>query len=225
MTVQIIACEQGSPEWFAARMGIPTASEFACVMRTKGRGENGESKERASYLRKLAGEILTGEPMPTYTNSDMERGKLQEDEARDLYALMTGVDPERVGFIRNGAAGCSPDSLIGKNGGLEIKCALAHVQIERLEKDELPPEHKAQVQGNIWLAERDWWDFASYSPRLPIFVKRVSRDDGYIANLAGSVAKFNDELAALVERIRHYGEPKPTTREMLEASVQELARA
>lgn len=207
MTLQIIDCAQGSPEWFQARMGIPTASEFACVLRTKGRGENGESKERISYMRKLAGEILTGEPMASYSNADMERGKLQEDEARDLYALLAGVDPQRVGFIRNGNAGCSPDSLILERGGLEIKCALPHVQIERLEKDELPPEHKAQVQGNIWLAKRDWWDFASYSPRLPLFVKRVERDDGYIANLIGAVDQFNIELAAMVERIRRYGAP------------------
>lgn len=221
--MQIIECIQGEPDWFAARMGIPTSSEFACVIRTKGRGDNGESKERTTYMRKLAGEILTGEPMASYSNPDMDRGKLQEDEARDLYALMSGVDPERVGFIRNGNAGCSPDSLINADGGLEIKCALAHVQIERLTKDELPPEHKAQVQGNIWLAEREWWDFASYSPRLPLFVTRVPRDDGYIANLAGAVTQFNDELAALVERIRRYGEPKPSTLDMLKASVEATA--
>lgn len=202
--MQIIKCEQGSPEWFAARMGIPTASEFACVMRAKGRGENGESKERTTYMRKLAGEILTGEPMTTHSNADMERGKLQEPEARDLYSLMAGCDPEVVGFIRNGDVGCSPDSLIGTNGGLEIKCALPHIQIERLEKGELPPEHRAQIQGGLWITQREWWDFVSYAPRLPLFVKRVRRDDGYIATLAGAVNAFNEELAALVERVRKY---------------------
>lgn len=200
--IQIIDCEQGSEEWFRARMGIPTASEFACVMRTKGRGEGGESKERRTYLHKLAGEILTGEPMSSYSNADMERGKIQEDEARDLYSLTAGVDPDRVGFIRSGNAGCSPDSLIGADGGLEIKCALAHIQIDRLLRDELPPEHRAQVQGNIWLADRQWWDFVSYSPKLPLFVKRVPRDDGYIAQLAGAVKAFNEELDALVSSIR-----------------------
>src|SRR4051812_13117021 len=203
--MQIIDCTQGGEDWFRARMGIPTSSEFSCVMRTKGRGENGESKERATYLRKLAGELLTDEPMVSYSNPDMERGKIQEDEARDLYALMKGVDPERVGFIRNGDAGCSPDSLIDKNGGLEIKCALPHVQIERIEKDQLPPEHKAQVQGTLWLAEREYWDFASYCPRLPLFVIRIYRDEKYIADLAKAVDQFNEELAALVARIRSYG--------------------
>lgn len=201
MTVQIIECEQGSSGWFAARLGIPTASEFSTVM------AKGEGKTRKAYMLKLAGEIITGEPMESYTNSNMERGKVMEDEARDLYAFLKNCEPQRVGFIRNGNAGCSPDSLIGDNGGLEIKTALPHIQIDRLMKDELPPEHKAQVQGSIWISEREWWDFASYcSPKLPLFVKRVPRDNGYIANLKGEIDRFNDDLQAIVERIRRYGQ-------------------
>jgi hypothetical protein len=141
-------------------------------------------------------------------NAHMERGKIMEDEARDLYALLSDSDPQRVGFIKSGPKGCSPDSLIGERGGLEIKTALPHIQIERLLKGDLPPEHRAQVQGNIWIAEREWWDFTSYWPKLPLFVVRVARDDGYIATLAGAVNQFNEELADLVERLRSYGSLK-----------------
>jgi hypothetical protein len=199
MTMQIFNCEQGSEDWARARLGLPTASMFATVM------AKGEGKVRSKYMRELAGEILTGEPAESYTNANMERGRMMEDEARKLYAFMKDVDPERVGFIRNGNAGCSPDSLIGSNGGLEIKTALAHIQIERLTRDDLPPEHRAQVQGSIWIAEREWWDFVSYWPKLPLFVVRVQRDNGYIANLSGEVDRFNDELQVLVEKIRRYG--------------------
>jgi hypothetical protein len=202
--MQIIDCEQGSPEWFAARLGIVTASEFKTIIGVK--KDAREKATRDTYMRKLAGEILTGEPMESYQNAHMERGKLMEDEARDLYAFMADVDPQRVGFIRNGAKGCSPDSLIGERGGLEIKTALPHIQIERLLKGDLPPEHRAQVQGNIWVAEREWWDFASYWPKLPLFVTRVHRDDGYIATLSGAVNQFNEELAELVEKVRRYGQ-------------------
>jgi hypothetical protein len=202
--VKIIDCEQGSPEWFAARLGLPTASEFATVMRAKGKGENGDSLTRRTYLNKLAGEIITGEPMENYTNNHMERGHEQEDEARKLYAFLNGVEPHRVGFIVNGRKGCSPDSLIGNDGGLEIKSALPHVQIARLLKGALPAEHKAQVQGNIWVAEREWWDFASYCPKLPLFVVRVTRDAEYIKQLSDDVDQFNAELCATVERIRAY---------------------
>lgn len=198
--MQIITCEQGTEEWFRARMGIATASEFKTIIGVK--KDAREKVTRDTYMRKLAGELLTGEPMASFSNPDMERGKAQEDEARDLYAFMTDTDPQRVGFIRNHDAGCSPDSLIGTNGGLEIKSALAHIQIERILKGELPSEHRAQVQGNIWLAEREYWDFASYCPKLPLFVKRVYRDDGYIATLSGAVKAFNEELATMVSSIR-----------------------
>lgn len=202
--IQILDCPQGSDAWFAARLGIPTASEFKTLLAIKKVAH--EKVTRQTYMRKLAGEVITGRPAESYTNAHMERGHEQEDEARQLYAFMTDAEPQRVGFIRSGNKGCSPDSLIGTDGGLEIKTALPHIQIERLEKNELPAEHRAQVQGSIWIAERQWWDFVSFCPGLPLLVVRVPRDDGYIATLAGAVNEFNDELAALVDRIRRYGE-------------------
>lgn len=202
MPMQIFTCEQGSPEWYACRMGIPTASEFKTILGVK--KEAKDKLTRQIYMRKLAGEILTGDPMPTYSNPDLERGKEFEPEARNLYALLYDVEPQIVGFIRNGDAGCSPDSLIGENGGLEIKVAQAHIQIDRLERNELPAEHMLQVQGNIWKAEREWWDFVSYCPKLPLFTKRVMRDDKIIKELADAVDQFNSELAAMVDRIRAY---------------------
>lgn len=200
MAPRIIECEQGTPEWLAARMGIPTASEFSTVL-AKGK-DGGKSLTRKTYLMKLAGEILTGELMESYSNQHMERGKEQEAEAREAYELMKDVDCQQVGFIRNGDKGCSPDSLIGSEGALEIKTALPHIQVERLLKGELPAEHRAQVQGVMWVAERQWLDFVSYCPRLPLLIVRVPRDDGYIATLAGAVKEFNAELASVVDAIR-----------------------
>lgn len=196
--MQIFDMEQGGSEWMSARLGIPTASKFATVM------AKGEGKTRNEYMRRLAGEIITGEMSETFSNAHMERGKTMEDEAREHYAFIEDAEIKRVGFIRNGNCGASPDSLVGNNGGLEIKTALPHIQIDRLERNRLPPEHKAQVQGNIWLAEREWWDFVSYWPRLPILTVRVFRDDEYIKQMADEIDRFNDELAAMVERIRSY---------------------
>lgn len=199
MNVQIFHFEQNTPEWLACRLGLPTASEFSTVM------AKGEGKTRSTYMRKLAGEIITGEPMESYQNAAMERGKIMEDEARTAYELLHNVDCDRVGFVRNGNKGCSPDSLIGDAGGLEIKTAAPHIQIDRLMRGDLPPEHKAQVQGALWVCEREWWDFVSYWPRLPLFVTRVFRDEEYIKKMAGEVHAFNTELAELVAKIRQYG--------------------
>jgi len=202
MTLQVLNCEQGSEEWFLARAGIPTSSMFATVM-ASGRG-GGESKTRAKYMRQLAGEIITGRPMESYSNAHMERGHKMEPEARDLYAFATDTAPEQVGFIRNGPKGCSPDSLIGANGMLEIKTKLPDLLIECLERDDFPPEHKAQCQGALWVAEREWLDIIIYWPSIPVFIKRAYRDEPYIADMAKAVDAFNNDLSALVDRIRSY---------------------
>ena len=202
--IQIIDCEQGTDSWHQARLGIPTASMFATVMAVGVKG--GKSLTRVAYLNKLAGEILTGDPMENYVSADMERGKLMEDEARDLYTFETGFEPVRVGFVRNGDAGASPDSLIGDNGGLEIKSAAPHIQVARLLDGGLPSEHKAQVQGSLWICEREWWDFCSYCPRLPLLRVRVHRDEEYIKKITNEVDLFNTELRQTVEYIRKYGQ-------------------
>lgn len=201
--IEIVDCEQGSGDWFRARLGIPTASEFATVM-AHGR-DGGASKTRRTYLLKLAGEIITGEVADSYCSADMERGRIMEPEARDMYAFTRSIELHHVGFIRNGQKGCSPDSLIGDHGMLEIKTKFPHYLIDLLLRDEFPPEHRAQSQGALWVAEREWIDLACYWPKLPIFVKRAYREDGYIATLAGAVNQFNEELAETVERVRRYG--------------------
>ena len=215
--IQIFDMPQGSPDWFAARMGIPTTSEFKTLLGIK--KDARDKATRRTYMLKLAGEIVTGDPMESYKNDHMERGNLMEDEARDLYTFMSGEEPIRVGFIRNGDKGCSPDSLIGDKGMLEIKTKLPHLLIDCLLKDEFPAEHKAQCQGALWVAEREWIDIAVYWPKLPLFVKRAYRDEGYIANLAGAVADFNEELAATVKLIREHQTGKSTLLDDLKASA------
>ena len=184
--------------------GCSAAQLAAAVKAARARGAS-PSAARLKYLRTLAGEIIRGTPEDEgYSNASMERGKVMEEEARDLYAFARSVEPQQVGFIRNEHAGASPDSLIGDDGGLEIKTALAHIQIERLQKNELPTEHKAQVQGNLWVTERAWWDFVSYSPGLTPLIIRVERDEPYIAQLAKAINAFNEERDALVASFQDF---------------------
>lgn len=202
--MEIVTCDQGTDEWFRARMGIPTASEFGTVM-AKGRG-GGDSKTRQTYLYKLAGEIITGEPMENFSNAHTARGHALEDEARTLYAFMVEARCERVGFIRSGRKGASPDSLIASDGMVEIKTKLPHLMIETILRGEFPPEHKAQCQGQLWVAEREWVDIAVYWPGMPLFVTRATRDETYIRELSAGIDQFNAELDMIVDRVRAYGQ-------------------
>jgi hypothetical protein len=192
--LQVFDCEQGTPEWFAARLGIPTASNFAAVM------AKGEGKTRRSYLLRLAGEAITGECAESFSTVHTERGHAMEAEARDLYAFAKDVEPQLVGFMRRGRAGASPDALVGDKGMLEIKTKLPHLQLDVLDRAKMPSEHVAQVQGQLWISGNEWCDFVSYWPKLPLFCIRVERDEKYIATLSQAVADFVGELDVYIER-------------------------
>src|SRR3546814_3588382 len=100
-------------------------------------------------MRKPIAERLSGRVVQTGAgNAHTERGHEQEPEARELYAFLRDAEPVQVGFIRRGPVGCSPDSLVGDDGLLEIKTKLGHLQIEVLESGAMPSDHYAQVQGD-----------------------------------------------------------------------------
>jgi hypothetical protein len=199
--IELFTCEQNSAEWHQCRMGIPTASEFATVlMQGKKKGE--PSVTRRKYLLTLIGERLTGNPSgELYTNRHMERGHAMEPEARRLYCFAKDVEPQQVGFIRNGEKGASPDSLVGNDGMLEIKTKLPHLQLELLLSKEVPKEHEAQLQGQLWVAEREWVDFVSYWPGLEPFIKRVYRDEIAIKSIELGVEMFLNEMHELMARL------------------------
>lgn len=206
--MKIIDCIQGTPEWHQARAGIPTASEFKKVLRERGKTKGSESVERLNLIRRLAGERITGDPATSYSNAYMERGKEMEPQARDDYAFINDVTPEIVGFVTldDGSAGASPDSFIGADGMLEVKTAEPHILLGHMERGEVPAEHRAQIQGGLWVCERDWLDLIIYWPKMKPFIVRAHRDEAYIRDLASAVAAFNEEVAAVVERYQQYGE-------------------
>lgn len=195
-----IDCEQNSPEWFAARLGIPTASMFATIL-AKGK-DGGISKTRTTYLYKLAGEILTGQQAENYSNHHMERGHAMEAEARAFYEFQKDVECTRVGFFRRGEVGASPDSVVGELGLLEIKTKLPHLLIEDMLANKFPAEHVIQCQGQLWVTQLAWLDIAIYWPKLPLFVKRIEPDLKMHARLDEETQKFNYELFKIVERLR-----------------------
>lgn len=198
--LEIFDCEQGGETWYRLRAGIPTASEFATVL-AKGK-DGGASVTRRKYLYRLAGEIITSEPEATYTNADMERGHIMEEEARSMYSFLRDVTPQRVGFVKRGNYGCSPDSFIGEDGILEIKTAKPSVLIEYALSERFPAEHVAQCQGNLLVTGRQWIDLCIYWPRMEPVIRRAYRDEDYLARLRLALDDFNNELVVIVARLR-----------------------
>lgn len=190
---------QGSDSWFELRLGKATASNFSKVL------AKGQGKTRKAYMLKLAAERLTGESQESYSDSNMDWGTEHEGEARRHYEAIMGVEVEQVGFIEHSEdVGVSPDGLVGTDGMVQFKCPLTTTHIEYLISGKFPTTYEAQVQGELWVAERKWSDFCSFDPHMrsnKMFKIRVYRDEDYIANLEIEVLRFIKELKILVETI------------------------
>lgn len=199
--MQIITdIEQGTDEWHQLRLGVPTASRFKDIL------AGGKGITRNNYMMQLAAEIITGKREESYTNSSMQWGTETEPQARAFYEFSNGLSVTQVAFIKHDFinVGYSPDGIIS-NGLIEIKCPKTTTQIETVLSGKMPIEHKPQVQGGLWLAEKEWLDFISFDPRIrtekSYFEVRIFRDEEYIKTLEKEVIKFNDELMEIVDKM------------------------
>jgi hypothetical protein len=228
-------CKQGSEQWFALRSEVPTASCFDRILTPV---ELEPSAAAFGYLCEKIDEWDVGGPLTEATAQWMGRGHEFEDQARAWYELEHFTEVRQVGFVTNGIAGCSPDGLVGDDGMIEIKVlmmlnhtrywlsdwytaleqAFAPLRTKKRRGEPRPPsiaqDHRLQIQGGLWICERQWCDAISFHPTskrtgksLPAVVERMERDETVIDKLAAAVAAFNTQLhAALVEH--GYREPE-----------------
>lgn len=196
---------QRTPEWFAARLGLVTASRIADVM---AKTKTGPSASRSGYMAQLITERLTGAPTEGYQSASMEWGTEQEPHARAAYAARMGVLVDEVDFVRHPIleSGASPDGLVGEDGCIEIKCPNTSTMLEYIEDRSVPRKYILQMQWQLACTGRNWCDFVAFDPRLPehlqLLVIRVPRDEGVIAEIAGEVGRFLVELRDRVERLQ-----------------------
>lgn len=207
--MQVLMHEQGGQEWLDARLGIVTMSRLKDLL-VKGKGPGGFGAGALSYMHELIGERMTGEPSDAFQGTrHTERGHEMEPLARELYQEATGNEVHEVGIILKDvlrtsevyAVGYSPDGLIGDVGALEIKTKLPKLQVEVLLAGEIPKEHIAQIQGGLWVSQREWIDFVSYWPGMPLFVKRAYRDEAMISTIQERVEAFYNELETRMSRV------------------------
>lgn len=185
--------EQGSAAWVEARLGIPTASEFSRIVTPAGK----VSASQEPYMCELLAEYFTGEPLVDFSSEWTERGKVLEPDAFDEYAFQRDMEPRKVGLCyRNEAkmVACSPDGLTDPDGGWEVKSPGPGKHLLYLAGDGVPRAHVPQVQGCIWVTQREWWDFMSYHPDFPSLIVRMEPDEKYQAALDKQIPLFVEQL-------------------------------
>lgn len=209
--MRIIDCVQGTPEWHAARCGKVTASKVADLM---AKTKTGWGASRANYMAALLSERLTGTVAESFTNEAMRWGTETEPQARNAYQFFRDADVEQVGFVLHPTmdlTGCSPDGLVGDDGMVEIKCPNTATHIDTLLGEPIADKYLKQMQWQIACCGREWCDFVSFDPRLPmrmqLFVQRVHRDPAFIPTIEAAISEFLHELATKEKAlIAKYGE-------------------
>ena len=199
MIIYFDGFEQLSDEWFEIKKGKISGSNATPI------GANGKGLE--TYCKKICLE-LSGVKAESFTSIDMERGNLLESSGRMAYELDKGVDTYEVAFVTNSLyenSGVSPDSLIGTDGGLEIKARNdeKHFSLICGDEKEIP---KNQIQMCLMITERKWWDFVSYNPNLskPLFIKRIFPDLKYHEKLKAGIIKGNELTKEYSEMYNQY---------------------
>ena len=197
--------EQGTPEWFAQRLGKVTASRVADVI---AKTKTGYSTSRENYMAQLICERMTNTQAESFTNAAMQWGTETEPLARAAYEAAKDVLVDEVGFVPHPSikmAGASPDGLVGDDGLLEIKCPNTATHIDTLLSESVPTKYFTQMQFQMACTGREWCDFVSIDNRLPeelqLFVKRVPRDDVYIRLIEAEIVQFIAELDEKIEKL------------------------
>lgn len=202
---------QNSAAWLEARCGIPTASEFSNLVTPLGKICTGKGLE--SYLSTKLAEWWGG-PVGGFNSFATEQGHLGEENAIPWFEFETNQDVQRVGLCLTDdeRVGCSPDGLLGDDGGLEIKCPQRPNHIKYLLAGVVPPDYVLQVQGCLFVTKRKSWTFVSYARGLPKLVLTVLPDsdlqDAINEAVNAFLERFQAAKARLIELNGGEGPPK-----------------
>lgn len=185
---------QYSPEYWAAKKGLPSASEFHRIITPA-------KWEYAAGAYTYACELVAQDYDYNYGMNDefataaMRNGTIIEPESRRLYEFQRNCDVEQVGLCISdcGRFACSPDGLVSDDGGIELKHPTAATHVKWLMAGGVPAEHLAQCHGFLLVTKRQWIDFLSFYPGMPLLLARVTPDEKTVA-LAEALERFDRTL-------------------------------
>jgi len=195
------AFKQGSDEWLMARLGSVGGTGVSNIITSTGN----PSKSREAYLYEMASQIITKKSKPVFKTFEMQWGNDHEAEARELFSFLKGFEIEQCAMIwadENKNHHISPDGMIDRQAGLEIKCPQLKAHDEYLKDGILPTQYKLQVQTSLAVTGWDVWWFMSYFPEVQPLIIPVERDEKLIRTIKIEVALFLEDLEKLINRLR-----------------------
>lgn len=206
--------EQRSKEWFDMRAGSATGSRILDIVdRLKVNGKSGKAGDykqaHQDYKWELVCERLTGRCMDHFVTPYMEDGIANEPLARAAYEIETGADVYPIGLAMHDRIkwfSASPDSLVGEDGLLEIKCLKSTNHLEIIRSGVIPAEYCPQLLAEMACTGRQWVDFVCFDPNMPeelqLFVRRFQRNDELIVLMEQEVEKFLAEVEEALAAVK-----------------------
>lgn len=196
-------CAQRSDEWYELRKGKFTASDFGDLMPSSRQKPDEWNKTQMGIIYRVAAERMTGEAISGgFVSQAMQHGIDTEEEARFAYELETGAEVRQGGFIElDEWIGCSPDGLVGEDGGLEIKCPNSDTHLRYLYNPaDLKEDYYWQCVGAMLCSGREWWDLFSFDSR---FNNETKQSIKYrIERSASSIAQLIERLDFAVKKVK-----------------------
>lgn len=196
----LIECQQGTEEWKRVRAGVITASKFKDAVDVTAKGVPSAKSEL--YAAQVAIESISGEPCDEAYNSwQMKRGTELEPFARMAYESKTGnlATESGVALTDDRRFGYSTDGFINEDGIIEIKCLASAINVLKIWRDRDLSDYMHQIQGGLWITNRQYCDFIMYAPQLEsvgkeLFLMRVERDDNFIKSMVERLLSFSSKV-------------------------------
>lgn len=223
---------QHSPQWYKARLGNITGSKCGDLMgKPRSKGEL-FTETAKSYMAQIAAErtmnpaILDDDTLfaayleqTAVTSKSMRFGNEQEDNARQLFEQMAGVEVDEVSSCTHDGIehfAASPDGLIVVDlrpvACVEIKCPEQKTFVKYLDivdgetLKSINSTYYWQTQAEMACTGTDLCYFVVYSPwqSSPLHVAKIERNEADVDVLTERVKLANEYINALIQE--HHGQ-------------------
>jgi len=191
--------EQRSEEWIAEKLGKITGTRAAYLM--------GSPLAQKTLMSLLISEIAMAQRKASPLTQAMKRGIDMENEAREYYEITHKTAVKETAYIEHpkySTCGCSPDGLVGENGGIEIKCLLPENHVRVFMIDDIDKKYAWQIKWNLFCTGREYWDYFGYCSDLPgelaYYEKRFYAKDIDFEEIEKKLLKFTSQLNEFLDQ-------------------------
>lgn len=193
--------EQNTDSWLKLKRGVLTASNI-CKILTPSRLEISKA---TGYLYEFCRQLVDDMPYGDFSTRHTDRGLVEECFALQTYEANFG-GLKRCGFVENTRhgfkIGCSPDALVGEEGGVQVKSFTPNAQFGNIVEDRIEACHLLQVQMELFVTERAWWDVIYQSSGTHQIVTRVYPDEEKQGKIKEACSDFYSRVEIAMQTYR-----------------------